>query len=191
MTGSDERGRCIIRKAGDADLPGLVDLYRAFVEETVSTTPNVEVNPRLKVERAVLRLLRSKSSVMLVAQVDEKVVGFAFAEFRPGTKKRGWLSGVTGFLTGRNALTPVLRDPCAWLAHLYVAPGFRRRGVATGLVRAAADWGRSQGAKTLELNVLASNEGASRLYERAGLTSLLVQYRKALDDPSGQTVVGK
>ena len=180
MNGDADQQRCTIRRAEEGDVPALTELYRAFIDETVLDAPNVEVNPRLNVERAVLRLLRTKSSVMLVAQVDGKVVGFAFAEFRPGTKQRGWLSHAKGFLTGRNALTPILRDPCTWLAHLHVATAFRRRGIGTGLVKAAAEWGRSHGARTLELNVLASSEAARRLYKRAGMTTLLVHYRQEL-----------
>jgi GNAT superfamily N-acetyltransferase len=180
VTGNHERGRCIIRKAGDADLPALVDLYRAFIEETVSTTPNVVINPRLNVGRAVLRLLRSKSSIMLSADAEGEVVGFAFVEFRPGTRSGGWLASAMRLLTGRDALTPVLHDPLAWLAHIYVAPDFRRRGVGTGLLHAAADWSRAQGARTLELNVLDANEPAAALYHRTGMTGLLRQFRLEL-----------
>jgi GNAT superfamily N-acetyltransferase len=55
----------------------------------------------------------------------------------------------------------------AWFVDvLYVRPDARRRGIGTELMRAAAEHAGPDG--VLELEVLESNEGARRLYERLG-----------------------
>ena len=51
---------------------------------------------------------------------------------------------------------------------LAVAPGNRRRGVASALLAAAEQHARARGARKLSLRVLSSNETAMRLYERRG-----------------------
>ena len=51
---------------------------------------------------------------------------------------------------------------------LAVAPGNRRRGVASALLAAAEQHARARGARKLSLRVLSSNETAMRLYERHG-----------------------
>jgi len=49
-----------------------------------------------------------------------------------------------------------------------VDPAFQRRGVGIALLDAAAEEARARGARRLTLRVLAPNEVARRLYERAG-----------------------
>ena len=51
---------------------------------------------------------------------------------------------------------------------LAVAPGDRRRGVASALLAAAEQHARVRGARKLSLRVLGTNETAMRLYERLG-----------------------
>src|SRR5579875_524258 len=51
---------------------------------------------------------------------------------------------------------------------MWVDPAFRRRGIASGLLATATAWAENRGATLLELWVTAGNDGAARLYERAG-----------------------
>jgi len=61
----------------------------------------------------------------------------------------------------------------AWLLDiLYVKPEARGKGLGVELVRAAAKHVQSQGAETLALEVLESNAGARRLYERLGFATI-------------------
>ena len=55
-----------------------------------------------------------------------------------------------------------------YLHILYVRPGARGTGVAAALTREVASQLRARGAEMLELEVLASNEGARAVYERWG-----------------------
>ena len=60
-----------------------------------------------------------------------------------------------------------------WLLDiLYVRPAARGSGIGVELVRAAAEYVQSQGADTLALDVLESNAGARKLYDRLGFTTI-------------------
>ena len=59
-------------------------------------------------------------------------------------------------------------------------PEFRRRGAATVVLRALAEWGRARGARTMYLQVAEENSGARLTYGRAGFGTLYrYHYREA------------
>ena len=61
----------------------------------------------------------------------------------------------------------------AWLLDLlYVRPSARGRGLGRELLRAAAEHVQEQGAEMLALEVLESNKGARRLYDRLGFRTV-------------------
>ena len=62
----------------------------------------------------------------------------------------------------------VLSDDWLLVEGLEVAPGHRRRGLATAVVADLLDWGASRGARTALLHVEVDNEPALRLYDRLG-----------------------
>jgi GNAT superfamily N-acetyltransferase len=55
---------------------------------------------------------------------------------------------------------------------LYVRPAARGKGVADELMRAAAEYARTNGADVLELTVLEDNDAARHFYERLGFTTI-------------------
>jgi GNAT superfamily N-acetyltransferase len=60
-----------------------------------------------------------------------------------------------------------------WLLDiLYVRPAARGSGLGVDLIRAAAEYVQSQGAETLALDVLESNVGARRIYDRLGFATI-------------------
>ena len=79
---------------------------------------------------------------------------------------------VDGRMAGYIRLRPVTSLPesahVLGIAGLAVAPGDRRRGVASALIAAAEQQARARGARKLSLRVLGTNETAMRLYERHG-----------------------
>jgi ribosomal protein S18 acetylase RimI-like enzyme len=79
---------------------------------------------------------------------------------------------VDGRMAGYIRLRPVTSLPetthVLGVAGLAVAPGDRRRGVASELLAAAEQQARARGARKLSLRVLGTNATAMRLYERLG-----------------------
>lgn len=59
----------------------------------------------------------------------------------------------------------------AWLLSMWVAPEWRRRGVAATLVDAVIQWARGEGLCRMRLDVTESNAEAIALYTRLGFVS--------------------
>ena len=63
---------------------------------------------------------------------------------------------------------------------LVVVPAAEGRGIATALLRAADDWGRTNGYPWLTLNVFEGNGRARALYERLGYRPETLRYLRPL-----------
>jgi ribosomal protein S18 acetylase RimI-like enzyme len=85
--------------------------------------------------------LKVQPELLLVGELDGTIVGALMAGF----------DGVRG-----------------WLYHLAVAPEFRRRGFATGLVRAAEDRLRKLGCRKVNLQVRPTNHDVVAFYRSIG-----------------------
>lgn len=62
--------------------------------------------------------------------------------------------------------------PVAMIHAIEILPGFRRKGMATWLIRKAAEWGAAQGATRLGLAVSRANTSARALYDRMGFAEI-------------------
>jgi len=62
-----------------------------------------------------------------------------------------------------------LVDGHVHIAMLHTAEAARGRGIATGMLAAAAEWGRERGARWMVLQVALQNAGARSLYGRLGM----------------------
>lgn len=84
----------------------------------------------------------------LVAETDGVASGLAWAKFDPDEAR------------------------VVHLFQMWVAPEARGRGVAAALLAEAIGWARACHARTLQLGVMCGNDGARRLYERAGFRAV-------------------
>jgi ribosomal protein S18 acetylase RimI-like enzyme len=55
-----------------------------------------------------------------------------------------------------------------WVANLAVEPAYRRRGIATTLLRHGRQWARQEGLKLLQVEATTKNYPALRFYQRLG-----------------------
>jgi ribosomal-protein-alanine acetyltransferase len=122
---------CRLRKADLADL----DTVDAI--EAASFT--VDRFPR----RNLARVLRSKSSALLLAECEDRAAGYVLLLFRKGAK-------------------------AARLYSLATAPTARGKGIAAALVEGAERCSIERGCDRLRLEVRLSNTAAIRLYESRG-----------------------
>lgn len=124
-----------VRPANPADLEALVALEAAcFLPED-------------RFPRRSFRRLLMGTNVVLLAELEGRVVGQAILLFRATSK-------------------------VARLYSLSADPSVRGRGLGRALLEASEDAARARGADRQRLEVRASNEAALRLYRLAGYTTL-------------------
>lgn len=130
-----------VRQAGASDLAALARLFDAY-RQFYGRAGNL---PAAR-EFLAARLDRSESVLFLAEEADTPA---GFAQLYPS------------FSSVSLARSFVLND-------LFVAPAFRRRGVASRLLSAAAGYAESVGAVRLTLSTATDNRAAQALYESMG-----------------------
>ena len=100
-------------------------------------------------ENVYLEKLDSPDMLCLLAEEDGAPAGLCFVEMRKRTCMRN--------------------IPSAYVDDMYVAPAFRRRGVATALFREAEALAKAKGAVRLDLMVWNFNENALAFYQSLGM----------------------
>lgn len=102
--------------------------------------------------------------VVLVAEIDQTIVGFADVTLR-------------SYADGCDP-----RRPVGYLEGWYVIESQRGRGIGAALLRAAEDWARAQGCMEMASDTWIDNEGSQRAHEALGfeVVDRCVNYRKAL-----------
>lgn len=131
----------IIRKATIEDLPilsGLFDQYRIFYKQP----HDIEAAKQFLTER-----IKKKESVIFVALLDNKVVGFTqlYPVFSSVGLTRAWL-----------------------LNDLFVAEEARGSGAADALLKQAQQMGAETDSRWLLLQTATTNHRAQKVYERNG-----------------------
>ena len=105
--------------------------------------------------------LGDERTVLLVATLGERCVGYAYARLEP----RDW-----------NALL----DAHGALHDIYVDPAARRAGVATSLLDEVRRRLAAAGAPRIVLSTMVQNEAAQRLFERHGFRRTMIEMTEEL-----------
>ena len=147
-------GQVTIRPGNAADLPLVTGLWRQLVRYHVACDgriPSVAPGGADKWQRRLKHLLSDPTCRLYVAEAGrgEPLVGFA-----------------TGFLQ----YAPEVFEPqlVGKVADIFVAPGWRRQGVAYRLLAALTAWFESEKADHIELNVVESNPSAMGFWRGVG-----------------------
>lgn len=98
----------------------------------------------------------AKDAAVLVAEANEKIVGFAFLQFE-----------------AKNYAA--LLESAVWLHDLYVDEAARGLGAGKSLIEAAVKTAKELGANKLMLSVAAQNEVAQTFFERIGFKTTMVE----------------
>lgn len=104
---------------------------------------------------------RFESNLVAVARLDGRAMGAVWADHRHN---------------------PYLKVPVGVLSWIYVAPWARGHRVGSKLIDVAKAWMRARDLRSCEVSVLAGNEAAIRLYERAGLQLADVRMMGSLEE---------
>jgi ribosomal protein S18 acetylase RimI-like enzyme len=148
-----------VRPAAEADARAIAEQYAALHRDQWESgggePPHDDHEPDWLSE--VMAALASPDVRTLVAEAEGRLIGTARVE-----------------LTER----PYFR--IADIRRVYVVPDWRRRGVATQLMRAAERVARDGGAKEARLSVVAENTAALRLYEALGYGHFAIRLAKRI-----------
>lgn len=154
----------VYRCGTEADFPELAPLYErlhAYYYEYGYSFPRVEQVSQLWLDS--FRRTLGRFSMLHLALVDGKIAGFMLSRLKRVAPYMG------GVLVGE-------------LSDLWVEPEARRLGIAEKLTRQAAAWMQSQGAYSVEAQLLYTNTPIQKLYDRMGFKRELVQVRLMFDD---------
>lgn len=156
----------MIRHAQITDVPAVVPLYRALVEEMAELAPSLyqplQENPGF----GLVETIEDEARALLLALNDNgTIIGFALVSRANNAPQDG-----------------VVPDTFGLLIDLYVTPKARRTGYGRELLTASENWTREQGLKRLQLNVPADNPRAERLYKNSGYQPLYQTLSRFLDE---------
>lgn len=153
-----------IRFACENDIPQMLDLLLQVGEVHHQIRPDLFRAGAQKYDEAALkRLLKTSDRPILAAEVDGKMVGYAFCILQV-TKN-----------------DPVLCDRrVLYIDDLCVDESHRGRGIAGALYRRALELARELSCDAVTLNVWWGNDNALRFYENCGLQRQKIGMEKVL-----------
>jgi GNAT superfamily N-acetyltransferase len=145
---------------GDIDAL-VVSVAGLFAEDAGRHDPTMDLRwPEREGAAYYSRLLADQACLLLLARDDDQAVGHLV----------GRLSGPDSLRTQRLAVLESMR----------VAPGARRAGVGSLLVRQFFTWARDGGAQQASVTAYAANDAALRFYARHGFSPKSVTSRAVL-----------
>jgi ribosomal protein S18 acetylase RimI-like enzyme len=157
-----------VRPGGAADLAALAPLWRALYRDQRQAGMLLAVPENgFELWAEALAPLLGRFACLFVAEADGRPVGFLAGRLRSAPP---WLGG----------------EPAGFVSEVYVDAGWRGRALGERLVEAAVGWFGDSGVARVELQVLAGNEGARRLYRRLGFVDELFQMARRERGPGGR-----
>ncbi len=170
-------GETIIRPAENRDAEAIGRLGAELMALHYDYDPERFLEPPPNASSGYGRFLgsqiRSSDAIVLVAERDGEVIGYAYAGLEP----MSWME---------------LRGPAGFLHDVVVAKHARGQGVAGRLVEASAAWLEEHGAPRIMLWTAEKNETAQRLFDRLGFRRTMIEMtRERRDRRSGSAESGE
>lgn len=109
----------------------------------------------------ILELIKSPKSEVLVALVDEEIVGSGYAKLISGQSYEK-------------------KETYGYLGFMYVKPTNRRQGINQKVVQQLFSWLKEKGVEEVRLNVYAANRVAKETYLKVGFKPSVLEMRKKL-----------
>jgi GNAT superfamily N-acetyltransferase len=155
----------IIRRAAAGDAATLGSLGAALMRAHYAFDPQrfLAAGPHAETGYAsfLASQLENQDAVVLVAEVDGRVVGYVFAGLEPMSWKE-------------------LRGPAGFIHDVLVEDSGRGAGAGTALVDAAIAWLHARGAPRVMLWTADRNAAAQRLFERLGFRRTMIEMTREL-----------
>lgn len=103
-------------------------------------------------------LLTNNKSHLLVAEVEDRVIGSGYAQIR----------------TSKQSLTHEFHS---YFGFMYVIPEYRGRGINKRIVEELILWSKSQGIADCYLDVYSENKAAVLAYEKTGFSKSMIEMK--------------
>ena len=157
----------IIRKATAEEYETLYELFDELDALHRSNLPHLFQEPSGPVRQQgyFQGLIADKNTLLLVAGVGEKVVGFVHAVIRDAPSIPVFIPQSSVIVDG-----------------IGVKAGFQNKGIGRMLMDSVHEWSVSKGAATIELNVYEFNKSAIAFYQSLGYETLSRKMSKSLND---------
>jgi ribosomal protein S18 acetylase RimI-like enzyme len=153
-----------VRAAEARDMPAIADLagklvrqHFAFDAQRFMLIPNVEAG----YARFFNSQLASPETLILAAELDGAVIGYAYARLEP----KDWNN---------------LLDACGALHDIFVAESARRQGVARRLLEAVRDRLKAKGAPRVVLHTASKNQSARAFFAALGFRETMIELTSEL-----------
>ncbi len=147
-----------IRKAVRDDFEVLEELYTELEKDGVmDQSEHFVLSPKGARSRQLEEILASENQVMLVAEDDRKVIGFAHV-----------------MLQKAKAVSCLKPQTNIYLQDLVVTSSLRSKGTGTMLLNASKEYGREKGAEFFRTQVFPMNKDGMRFYERNGFSTKMI-----------------
>ena len=147
-----------IRKANRDDFEVLEELYTELEKDAVMyQSEHFVLSPKGARSRQLEEILASENQVMLVAEDDGKVIGFAHV-----------------MLQRAKVVSCLKPQTNIYLQDLVVTSTLRSKGTGTQLLNAAKEYGREKGAEFFRTQVFPMNKDGMRFYERNGFSTKMI-----------------
>lgn len=140
------RGSVVVRDARASDAATLVAIW-----DGIASSDRSQVAPASdeQTARAIARLETDPAERLLVALVDDVPVGVAHVRRAP--------------------ISPIHDEDAIHVGNLHVLSDYRRRGVGSSLMAAAADWADEKDSRHIIASVAASARDSNRFLARLGM----------------------
>lgn len=155
-----------IRKARESDYQEVNTLFLEWQKYHHQLLPKLLKDPASKthIKRGTfINLIKDHDTTAIVAVADERVVGLVEVIFDT-------IFSDTEYYTLKRAS----------IEYLYVLSKYRRHGIGTALVEAAADWAKSKKRAVLTVIVYESNKEAFKLYRQTKFKSFSIRLNREL-----------
>ena len=157
-----------IRPARDADLPQIIYVWQRNIRTANTAEDIAELFSQFKKFFFVASLHAPTQEAEREAERAEKAEGAA-----------GGKAEIVGFVAG--SVKEDCGEPQGHISGIAVEPAFRRRGIATALLKRCEEAFRREGFKRISLEVRPSNSAARSLYEKFGFKPAFVVRRYYAD----------
>jgi ribosomal protein S18 acetylase RimI-like enzyme len=162
----------LIRKARLKDINTLIRLENELYDDQIeylkeSKSKNLgdfflKKNSNIFLKKFILRTIRSKNGLVLIAEFDKKIAGYLIIIIKKNI--------------------PIFKlEKLAEITDLFIKEEFRGKGISNKLRAEVLNWCKIKKISSITLDLLPKNIHAKRIYEKWGFNEFLIEMRMMIE----------